>query len=477
MSCNSYPWGKQGSQSLAARLCAKTPGWTDEATKSDFSIDESKPYAEMWMGTYPVLPSYIASSGEDLQDVLDRYPNELLGAGVVKKFGDTKLPFLPKEFSKRKHEEDPGLFQDPNHKPEIALALSEFEAFCGFKPLHMIVPLLQLDPLKKFLVSGNAGNLKFTDEDLRAVVQKIFESPDNDLKQAYKGLIALPASTFTAANAHIPKLALRLAEQYDEADPGILTALLTMNYLILQPGESIYIPADGVHAYLSGDIIECMARSDNVLNTGFCPKAERNSAAEFCSVLKLAPRTVEQCMLKAKGYGRSEKGKTRMFAPPLSEFRVTETRLGPGEEELLGKNGPSIVLATKGSAIANVADETFELGEGHVYFVAQGHRIELKAKDDGLLLHTAYKLGVVCVLELPAALAELYVLLWRGLGQDLYSGVLGSDDNIKRRVRGNYTGEGTGVEDEEVVRAVHLGVGVGDRDTALAAVLVQGSVL
>lgn len=40
--CNEYPWGKQGSQSVAARLAAKTPG-------TDFKLDESKPYAEMYL--------------------------------------------------------------------------------------------------------------------------------------------------------------------------------------------------------------------------------------------------------------------------------------------------------------------------------------------------------------------------------------------------------------------------------------------
>jgi mannose-6-phosphate isomerase len=39
--CNNYPWGKKGSESIAARLCEKTPG-------TDFKIDESKEYAEMW---------------------------------------------------------------------------------------------------------------------------------------------------------------------------------------------------------------------------------------------------------------------------------------------------------------------------------------------------------------------------------------------------------------------------------------------
>jgi len=38
--CNQYPWGKQGSKSLAATLCEKTPG-------TQFKIDENTSYAEM----------------------------------------------------------------------------------------------------------------------------------------------------------------------------------------------------------------------------------------------------------------------------------------------------------------------------------------------------------------------------------------------------------------------------------------------
>ncbi|KAK5042915.1 hypothetical protein LTR16_011608, partial [Cryomyces antarcticus] len=99
--CNQYPWGKKGSESLAARLAAKTPGWDedDKRNKTDFKIDEEKFYSEMWLGTYPVLPSYVLSTGEDLQDVIDKNPDELIGKGVMNKFGHTKLPYLPKVLS------------------------------------------------------------------------------------------------------------------------------------------------------------------------------------------------------------------------------------------------------------------------------------------------------------------------------------------------------------------------------------------
>lgn len=90
--CNEYPWGRVGRESIAATLCEKTPG-------NGFELDENKPYAEMWMGTYPTLPSKVLETGEDLQDVLDKNSNELIGQSVIQKFRHTKLPYLPKVLS------------------------------------------------------------------------------------------------------------------------------------------------------------------------------------------------------------------------------------------------------------------------------------------------------------------------------------------------------------------------------------------
>lgn len=284
-SCNQYPWGKQGKQSLSAQLCAKTPGWDDPSggTKpaTDFKIDDGKMYSEMWMGTYPVLPSYVADSGEDLQDVLDRHPQELIGDQTLKKFGHSKLPYLPKVLSISKalplqihpnkeksaelHRKDPNSFTDPNHKPEIALALGPFEAFCGFKPLADIGKLMELEPLQKYLPQSKPSS--FDDKALKHVVHSMLTDSDANVKKAVQSLKSQPAEKF-GQDTHIQKLIPRLEDQYDETDPGILVALITMNYLTLDTGDSIYIPADGIHAYLSGDIIECMARSNNVLNTG-----------------------------------------------------------------------------------------------------------------------------------------------------------------------------------------------------------------
>ncbi|KAF1821025.1 mannose-6-phosphate isomerase [Dissoconium aciculare CBS 342.82] len=406
-SCNDYPWGKKGKESLAAKLCEQQHGWTGDGPDSVFKIDDSKAYAEMWMGTYPELPSYIAGTGEDLQDVLDRYSKELVGEETLKKFGHSKLPYLPKvlsiskalplqvhpnkELAAKLHKEDPEQFTDPNHKPEIAIALSKFEAFCGFKPTQDIADLLTIEALHKFLPEGSTKG-KIDNDQLKTVVGNILKADDKTIRDTYTAITKLPGSAFGKYD-FIPSLAPRLAEQYSEADPGTLVALITMNYLVLEPGESIYIPADGIHAYLSGDIIECMARSNNVLNTGFCPRAERNSVDLFCSTLTFSPHSIEECMLRPKSYHRSKNGKTKLFAPPMSEFDMLETTLKTGEHETLGAaGGPSILLATKGDVVLKASGKSYNVTEGSVYFIAPKVELELEGTSSAQL-HIAFVEG------------------------------------------------------------------------------------
>ena len=45
-----------------------------------------------------------------------------------------------------------------------------------------------------------------------------------------------------------------------------------MNLLRLSPNNAIFIPPNTAHAYLSGELAECMANSDNVVRGGLTPK-------------------------------------------------------------------------------------------------------------------------------------------------------------------------------------------------------------
>lgn len=386
--CNEYPWGKQGSKSIAARLCAQTPG-------TDFKIDESECYSEMWMGTYPVLPSYVVGTGEDLQDVIDKHPDELLGKDIVKKFGHSKLPYLPKVLSIAKalplqlhpnrsmseelHKKDPDQFTDPNHKPEIAVALGDFEAFVGFKPLEQIEKLMKLEPLQQFLPTVKKPS--FDNQQLKYLVGAILKADDDVIAKVQEDLKKLPKDSF-GPDTYIPEMIPRLQGQFDKTDPGIIVALITMNYLQLKAGESIYIPADGIHAYLSGDIIECMARSNNVLNTGFCPSAERNSVDLFTSCLTFTPHDPQEPILKEENFKGSKNSKTTAYDPPMSEFTMLRTQLKSGEKETVEPIGPSVMIATKGGGKMVTDEKTVDIKEGYVFFVGQGVETNFEASKD-----------------------------------------------------------------------------------------------
>jgi mannose-6-phosphate isomerase len=285
------------------------------------------------------------------------------------------------------HEKDPDQFTDPNHKPEIALALGDFEAFCGFKPLKDIERLMELQPLQQFMPEIKKPD--FDDQTLKHVVQAMLKASEETVRKTNNALMELSKDSF-GKDSYIPGMIPRLSKQYDETDNGTLVALITMNYLQLKEGDSIYIPADGIHAYLSGNIIECMARSNNVLNTGFCPRADRNSIDLFVSCLTYTPHDPKECILPSKSFDKSKSGKSRLYAPPMSEFNLFATTLADGESDSIAKiDGPSIMIVTEGEGTLKADGKEHRLSAGYVFFVGQGTEFEFKATK-ALKAFTAY---------------------------------------------------------------------------------------
>lgn len=395
--CNNYPWGKPGSSSLAARYASATPS-------STFKLDESKNYSEMWMGTYPTLPALLLSTGEDLQEHLNANKQLLIGKKVLDKFG-TDLPFLPKilsiakalplqihpnkELARKLHENDSEKFGDANHKPEIAITLSEtFEAFVGFKPLEDVDRLFNtISGLKEMRPAD-----VFTDASLKEVVSKLLKLDEKATKELYNKLVA-SRDEFQDKEKYIPDLLPRLADQYGPTDPGSLVAVLTMNFLVLKKGEAIYIPADGIHAYLSGDIVEVMARSDNVINSGFCPRADRDNLDLFTESVTYNYKSPEQALLKPRQAKEGLKGKSVVYDPPMSEFKVLKTTLGAGEEEeVSARDGPGTLVCTGGSGRIHGNGQDLVVAEGYVFFIGAGTQLKFVADNEGrgLELHYTY---------------------------------------------------------------------------------------
>ena len=78
------------------------------------------------------------------------------------------------------------------------------------------------------------------------------------------------AVTESAWERKASRAILRLEEQFP-GDVGAMAPLF-LNYLLIAPGESFFMAANEPHAYVAGEILECMACSDNVVRAGLTPK-------------------------------------------------------------------------------------------------------------------------------------------------------------------------------------------------------------
>jgi mannose-6-phosphate isomerase len=164
-------------------------------------------------------------------------------------------------------------------KERIALQIRDFEALCGFCTLSEISAELQEKPELCACVgdahaTALAAALRSDEVAQRAALQSAFTA----LMTCDARHCALCAQRLhnrlqsTDAGSHSDKdcLFLRIFAQFP-GDVGTL-AVFFLNHLKLEPGEAIYLAANEPHAYLSGELIEAMASSDNVIRAGLTPK-------------------------------------------------------------------------------------------------------------------------------------------------------------------------------------------------------------
>ncbi|MBE3045174.1 mannose-6-phosphate isomerase, class I [Candidatus Bathyarchaeota archaeon] len=274
------------------------------------------------------------------------------------------------ELAQELHFQEPSRFSDPNHKPEIAIALSKFEVFAGWKPLPDISSVFNVPSLRQFIPDGTTV---WRNETLREVTRGLLQaSPEtvSGIESDIRGL-SRKALEDLDHQGYIVDLLPRLQRQNGTTDPGSLVALLCMNFLVLEPGEGLYIPADGIHMYLSGDIIECMARSNAVLDSGFCPRDARDDIDLFADALTFKHVSKDDMMLPDRRSHDSLKGNTRVYRPPIGEFDVLKVELAHDkDDELKGQRGPSVAIVTEGDGTLVGDGRKHHVKKGQVLFVA-----------------------------------------------------------------------------------------------------------
>ena len=92
----------------------------------------------------------------------------------------------------------------------------------------------------------------------------------------------------------------------------------------------MFLAANEPHAYLDGNILECMAASDNVVRAGLTPKAR--DVDVLVHMLTYQSARASDQLLKPQIWNLDASGATQLYQPPISEFAVLLTTLDAGAE-------------------------------------------------------------------------------------------------------------------------------------------------
>jgi mannose-6-phosphate isomerase len=218
-------------------------------------------------------------------------------------------------------------YRDESDKPEILVALTPFFALCGFH-----------DP------AASAGWFRAMGwEHLADALDSL--GIEGYVKEALTG------SSLTVPD-NLPRWAAELRRLHPN-DPAVLVALL-MHWVELAPGECLSLAAGTLHAYLSGNAVEVMNGSDNVVRAGFTTKHQDRD--ELLRITDFAP-----CSSPVR---RAVNG----VYPSAGDFAVRDHHAPVA----ITADTDTIVVTDVGTALLLRAGESYDLSSGTAYAATAG---------------------------------------------------------------------------------------------------------
>lgn len=210
--------------------------------------------AEIWFGTHPQGEAHLdGPDGPPLSSVAGEMHMlvKLLSCEVPLSLqthpdiAQARRGFAREEAAGVARDAPTRMYRDDSDKPEILIALDEFEALCGFADPDASVAFLR--------------EIGWNDE--ADVLDQ--NGIDGYLLWAFDQLSPPPAPLQ-------PAWLVRLASLHP-TDRGLRVAPL-LNHVVLSAGDAVALPAGNLHAYLRGTGLEVMTSSDNVVRAGFTSK-------------------------------------------------------------------------------------------------------------------------------------------------------------------------------------------------------------
>ena len=343
------------------------------------------PEAELWMGAHPSAPSGV-DRALTLDAVIAAGPDRELGAPCAARFGG-RLPFLLKVLSAAKAlsiqvhpsrtqaeagylaENERGLapgdparnYVDDWPKPELLYALTPFEVVAGLRAPADAAGILRALAVEELRPLAGQLSAATSEQAMAGALASVLEWPEAGRAELVAAVVA--ACTRLAAGAGPYAAACASAVRVAADHPGDLgiIALLLMRHAVLQPGQAVFMPAGGLHAYLRGTGIELLANSDNVVRAGLTGKH-----LDVPELLKLLDPAVPVPVLSPRVLPDG----IAWFDTPAPEFRLYLLDLA-GPALALPGAGPRILLCTEGACLLRSAPgQRLELRRGDSCFTS-----------------------------------------------------------------------------------------------------------
>lgn len=361
------------------------------------------PLAEYWLGAHPTGPAKVKGVGLD-QLIAD--DPDMVGDSARLEF-EGRLPFMMKLLSAarplslqahpnrddaragfaRENDRDVPIdapertFKDAWDKPELMIALTDFNALAGFRDpqetaglfARLEVPSSTLQIFAPLLHRDEAAGLAevfldclVLDEERRGAVMDVVTAAVRHMND--EGPLGDFARTAVRLDEHFP------------GDPSLLAALL-LNHHQLQPGESLHLQPGTLHAYLEGTCVEVMGSSDNVLRGGLTRK--HIDPGLLVQVVDFVADPIRPL--------HPEQEQPGLWFYPARErsFAVWRLEPRPGRMiELPAESSGRILLCTEGEIGLSTGQDALVLDRGQAAFVRASEQVMVSGDGQGFLTAT-----------------------------------------------------------------------------------------
>lgn len=320
-------------------------------------IADGRPQAELWFGVHASGPSPLGSGTGTLADACD--PGDV---PLLVKLLAAARPLSIQVHPNAEHaahgfanQGDGSIYSDDQEKTELLVALEPFDAFCGWRDVHVTAAVLEhLPETEATIVALRAGDRESALRSLLALAHSVDIGAWNEGLPGAVRAAGLPAEDVQAYETVVREF---------PRDAGV-PATVMLDVVSLAVGDAVYVPAGIPHSYIRGVGLEVMTSSDNVLRLGLTGKPKHIDEAFRCLDWESAPTVIRSRSTIAPAgapfavdlvqSASADSGSYRLIlaidAPAHLVTPEGSVDLAPGEALAIAAGEPTVHISTPGRA-------------------------------------------------------------------------------------------------------------------------------